>query len=667
MHHILLGEGGERCLNMTISPTITGSSDSGRTFDVLANPFVILNAPLDASKEDVVAAFDDGLADNIADEASLREARKQLLAPKLRLQATVELLPDATHPQRDQAINALRQGLPLSELIAIAKKLPDFSRTIFSAQIARLKPSSGVLRLFALSRAQFDRDAIAKTIAGYLASSGSPRPQTEAIHEVIEAVTLKNAELLFERYYDAYSAATDMTRCLQEELPRAGGEQVSALGVVVDAYIKVATPTLQANRRKVEDAADAIRQNPDVPRGIEALVDALRQWDEIAQPQQLLASHKGRDEGAARDLFQYLRSLMLELANEKEKPSVALAINKACLSVFAELPRAQQQLKEDQTSLESLVEQEMLHELSAFVMNTKKEPEPLVRDLNMGSFGPTSRGNAGRLYDIFTRSLAMTKGTPTTKYVWGFVRVLALELNNELGEETASQRLVEGLHGHPEFREAPAEMRVLIEADVDTARSNAVHRKLNKAVQAKDRGGVRAHLTELVSITKDPAERAQYQETINQIDSANRGRIIKWVVWAVIGLVVAGVLSSQGSRGRSNSSTTPTYSAPATSRVSSTAEIKPGAGAGNAFSRENIRYCMYQNSRLDAAKSMLETETSEGVIAAFNHEVEDFNSRCGSYRYYDTDLRAVQSEVSLKAAELTAEGQAMVRVWRAKF
>ncbi|MCF1741469.1 hypothetical protein [Paradevosia shaoguanensis] len=667
MQFLLGADWEEYCLKMTVLPTTVAPPTTDRLFDILTNPFVVLNAPLDASKEDVVAAFEDGLADNNAGEDALRDARKQLLAPKLRLQATVELLPDATYVEREEAINALRQSWPLSELIAIAKTLPSFSRTIFLSQIALLRPSSGVLRLFALSRAQLNRDAVAETVAEYLISSGNPRPQTDAIYEVIEAVTLKNAERLFGRYDGARSAAVDMTRCLQEELPRAASEQTGALGIVVDAYARMAMPTLQVNRRKVEDAADAIRQDPDVTGGIETLVDALTQWDEIAQPQQLLASHKGRDEGAARDLFQYLRSLMLDLANEKDRPSLALAINKACLTVFAELPRAKQQLKDDQTSLEGLVQQERLHELSAFVTNAKSNPDPLVRDLNLGAFGPSSRGSAASLYDIFTRSLAMTKGTPASKYVWGFARALALELNNELGEETASQRLVEGLHAHPQFRDAPPDMKALIETDVATARSNAVHRKLNKAIQAKNRGQVRDRLTELVSITKDPAERAQYQQTINQIDAANRGRIINWVVWAVICLVVVGVVSSLGNRGRSYSSTHPSYSALATSRVASTEETKPAVGAGKEFNRQNIRYCMYQNARLDAAKSMLVTERSDGVIAAFNQQVDDFNSRCGSYRYYDTDFSAVQSEVGAKRAVLTAEGQAMVQVWRAKF
>lgn len=652
---------------MTVSPTTAASRAAGSMFEVLTNPFVVLNAPLDSSKEDVVAAFDDGIADNSADEDALRGARKQLLAPKSRLQATVELLPDATHLQRDEAIEALRQNRPLSELIAIAKTLPSFSRTIFLSQIAQLKPSSGVLRLFALSRAQLDRDAIIETVAEYFTLSGNPRPQPEAILEVIEAVTIKNAERLFERYDSARAAAIDMTRCLQEELHSADSEQISALGIIVDAYARMATPTLQAYRRKIEDSADAIRQNPDLTNGIEFLVNALTEWDEVAQPQQLLARHKGRDEGGARDLFQYVRSLMIDLANEKDRPSLAMAINEACLTVFAELPRAEQQLKDDQTSLQDLVDQERLHELNTFVMNAKKNPDQLVRDLNGGAFGPSSKGSAARLYDIFTRSLAMTKGTPAAKYVWGFARILALELNNEFGEETASQRLVEGLYAHPQFRDAPAEMRALVEADLATARSNAVHRKLNKAVEANRRGQVRDHLAELVSITKDPAEKAQYQQMINQIDSASRGRMIKWIVWAVIAIFVIGALSSQGSRGKSQSSTTPSYSAPAISRVASTAETKPSIGAGRVFNRQNIRYCLYQNARLDAAKSMLVAERSDGVIGEFNRQVDDFNSRCGSYRYYDTDLSAVKSEVVARSAVLTAEGQALVRVWRSMF
>ncbi|CAN7246486.1 hypothetical protein LJR016_000918 [Devosia sp. LjRoot16] len=649
---------GSIAAEMTVAPRSADVLSTGLVFDLLQNPFAILNLSPDATREDIVAAFDDGIADNSAPEGALREARRQLLAPKLRMLATVEFLPDATQHQREEAVAALRQSLPLPDLDALAKTLPAFSQAIFLSQLAQLGPSSAILGSFARSRAQSGRDTIATTVAELLMASGTPQPQGEAINEVIDEVTQRGADRLFVAYADANAAASDMVQCLNEELAQAATEQVGALGVVVEAYAKMALPDLQAARRKVEDVAEAIRKDPDLPGGIQSLTSVLHEWDAMAQPQQLLASHKGRDEGAARELFQFLRGLMLELANEHERPKTALEINEASLSVFAELPRAEQQLQEDRAALEGLAALEKLQELSAFVNNAKQNPDPLVDDLKQGGFGEGARGDAARLYGIFNKSLASTQGSPASEHVWGFVRDLALEINNEFDEVVASQRLIEGLHAHPGFREVSATMQAALETDLHTVRANAVHAKLNRAIQQSDRRQTKVHLAELVSITRDPADRQLYQKAIEEIDAANRRRAIKWVIWATIGLALIGyLLTSNGGR---------PYSTSSSSSASSTAEAMPLLGTSQPLNRANIRYCVYQNARLDAASQMLATETNGSVIDAFNRKADEYNSRCDDYRYYPEDLSAVQAELAIRRDALTAEGRNWVRIWRAQ-
>lgn len=636
------------------------------TFDILKNPFVLLNLPPEASREDVVTAYEDGISDGNADEGELREARRRLLAPKLRLEATVEFFPDATQVEREEVVAALRQKYPLSHQIALAKRLPSFARTIFLSQIAQLWPSSGILRFFVASRAQVEPGHVAETIAEFLASSGHPRPQTDAIIQFVDEVTLRNAARLFAQYDQVGKAADDLTRCLEEELPEATNEQISVLTLVVDAYVAKALPSLQAARLEVENAVETLRQNPTASSGTKVLISHLEKWDRIAQPQQLLASRKGRDEGGARDLFQFVRGLMLELANERDQPTIALEINKACLSVFAELPRAEQQLRVDQESLENLVDQELLHELDEFISKVKKDPDPLVRDLNIKGFEDDAVGNAGRLYAIFNRSLAKTKGTNAAEYAWGFLRGLALELNNNLGEASASQRMIEGLYYHPKFSDAPAKMREAIANDLQTVRSNAIHSKLNRAIQQKDRKQAKVHLTELISITTDPSERQQYQHTVNQIDAANRARNMKLAFWGVVGIVlVIAAAMNQGNRsGSYSASATSSYSKPAAPQTASEEEHMPPVGKAFPFSRSNIRYCLYQSARLDAAKTLIANETVDRIINAFNQQIDDFNSRCSSYKYYADDMSVVKIEVVQKQNLLANEGKRLVVNWR---
>jgi peptidoglycan hydrolase-like protein with peptidoglycan-binding domain len=44
--------------------------------------------------------------------------------------------------------------------------------------------------------------------------------------------------------------------------------------------------------------------------------------------------------------------------------------------------------------------------------------------------------------------------------------------------------------------------------------------------------------------------------------------------------------------------------------------------------------------------------------------VDDYNSRCGHFRYYESDLQIVTAEVAEKSAALTAEGRGVVSSWR---
>jgi hypothetical protein len=89
----------------------------------------------------------------------------------------------------------------------------------------------------------------------------------------------------------------------------------------------------------------------------------------------------------------------------------------------------------------------------------------------------------------------------------------------------------------------------------------------------------------------------------------------------------------------------------------------PGVGTDLALTRPNIRYCTFQRVRLEAARP-----ASEGAAQAqsFNAAISDFNARCGSYRYRQSDRDAVDAELTGKQFSLQAEGRALADSWRSK-
>lgn len=82
---------------------------------------------------------------------------------------------------------------------------------------------------------------------------------------------------------------------------------------------------------------------------------------------------------------------------------------------------------------------------------------------------------------------------------------------------------------------------------------------------------------------------------------------------------------------------------------------KPPVGEGRVLSRAQIRWCHEQEIRLTAMKTKVDT-FSETSVNIFNRQVDDYNSRCGSFRYRGEDLESAEREVEKRRAEIWKEG-----------
>ncbi|HEV2955058.1 MAG TPA: peptidoglycan-binding domain-containing protein [Xanthobacteraceae bacterium] len=92
------------------------------------------------------------------------------------------------------------------------------------------------------------------------------------------------------------------------------------------------------------------------------------------------------------------------------------------------------------------------------------------------------------------------------------------------------------------------------------------------------------------------------------------------------------------------------------------AEERPPGGAAREFTRANLRYCTFQQIRLEALGPI--TEGADLVV--FNALVDDWNGRCTKYHYRSEDKDAVDAEAGRRRALLGVEGRALMNVWRRK-
>lgn len=157
-----------------------------------------------------------------------------------------------------------------------------------------------------------------------------------------------------------------------------------------------------------------------------------------------------------------------------------------------------------------------------------------------------------------------------------------------------------------------------------------------------------------------PSQRQTYQEPAQPSSGGSSGG--KWV------LGIAAVIGVLWLIGQSNKTTTtspaPAYSPPAQNYSPPTqpqapsrpTESKPPVGQDLVFSREQIRYCLAEDIRMDGAKSAL-NNYSDYDVDRFNAMVADYNSRCGSFRYRSGALEGARRDIEPYRRQLQSEGR----------
>ena len=165
-----------------------------------------------------------------------------------------------------------------------------------------------------------------------------------------------------------------------------------------------------------------------------------------------------------------------------------------------------------------------------------------------------------------------------------------------------------------------------------------------------------------------PSQRQTYQEPAQPSSGGSSGG--KWVLGIA---AVMGVLWLIGQSDKNTTSPAPAYSPPAQSTAPSYApppqpqapsrpvETKPPVGQDLVLSREQIRYCLAEDIRIDGAKSALNNYI-DADVDRFNAMVGDYNSRCSSFKYQTNnrgrnDLNSSQRDIEPFRSQLQSEGR----------
>lgn len=139
-----------------------------------------------------------------------------------------------------------------------------------------------------------------------------------------------------------------------------------------------------------------------------------------------------------------------------------------------------------------------------------------------------------------------------------------------------------------------------------------------------------------------------------------------WIIGLGILVVIVGFFILVGNQPPSSSSystpsvmdySPPTVAEASTATLSSDSFVTmPPVGSGLVLTSDQIRYCVYEDRRIKGAEKVVNNYNQESVNS-FNAMVEDYNSRCGYFKYRSGALSSIESEANQIQAQLEQEGR----------
>lgn len=102
----------------------------------------------------------------------------------------------------------------------------------------------------------------------------------------------------------------------------------------------------------------------------------------------------------------------------------------------------------------------------------------------------------------------------------------------------------------------------------------------------------------------------------------------------------------------------PAVQTPSTTQSAGLQYTKPSVGTNNVLSVPEIRWCIREGIRIEAMRDVIDNNAG---IDEFNRIVNDYNSRCGSYRYREGSQSRAERDVEAYRSQIVSEAIRDVR------
>lgn len=635
-----------------------------------SSAFVTLGVSVRSNKDQILEAYHDRLFEGVP-EHDLDSARSRLTLARDRLGEELRFLSDVAPSRAREALAALDGDA--GEAAASVRDLPNLSRV---NACAHLLPRLGGAAIGMANEAhrEFDAGAAREAIDQSRAASGFPPIADAAWSRDLAKFQNDHASCFFEGLCLSDDPPATLVGILEGYPPNASDWYSSFISKVVDFYDRWSEPQLV----DIEDALDrwiaAVKENAADRAATKAIEQQLARWDAVSQPVQLRDQSKGLDEPKSKRIFNKVRSLAIWLANDCHEHIPAYDLSVALERTFPELPSVLTQLSEDIETLGSIIErsrsQSLVEPLADVAQRANSELNRVATEVLRGNFRDGGRGLAGELYREHVAAAALASQLIPPELPWQLTRSVALELNNEATQPHAAAIILQAI-----LSGAPAGIAVRIKQDLAALEGLKLQKECHEALQRQDLKTARALAARIVDETPD--ERAEYAKLVAALDERLAQRRRKFWFWGILaGIIGILILADAGEKGSTGSSpsydpgsyeTSSEFAAPApsapvqeaTSDEDSGVETPPPIGNFAPLSITQLRYCKFQERRLE----LLEAQVAPSAYDRFNASVDDFNSRCRNGQYRNSDGLTIDAELARSDTQIRADVARTLSEW----
>jgi hypothetical protein len=351
-------------------------------------------------------------------------------------------------------------------------------------------------------------------------------------------------------------------------------------------------------------------------------------------------------------LLAKIRGVCLRLHNDRGDPQTPLAITKAALPAFEGSPDHIQLLGADIQTLEELAAShgafKIVEPLLALVTEVNENHGELCTSIKRGNFNRHGTGLAGNLYRCFDKAQQDLLGDPARAVPFRIVLSLAIDLNNQSQATEEALALIRALQAVPD---TPADVAERLRENARIAHQTILQKKLTTAIQGRRVGRSAALAKELEESSIDKEERAGWGKLRRQLEHRRNVQGAKWIGWAVVvgGIILMASLSD-------NTSSSSSYRSPRNETV-------PAPRPADVFTASEIQWCVFELDLLQRVRALAGETAPNAIANAWNARHADWNSRCSTKKYYQSDYDAAEHLLQASSASQQADALSIYKSW----